>query len=291
MSKFQTALLSLLLLLAPMDAEGAAPPPATKKIQVHGHRGARARFPENTLPAFEYAIRVGVDVLELDLAVTKDDVLVVSHDPELHAPVCKGPQPKSVIRELTLAQLREWDCGAIQNPDFPKQQPVPGTRMPTLDEVLELGAKAHVEFNIETKIFKARPELTPTPERFAQLLVDAIRRHKLEKRVMIQSFDFRTLIAARQIAPEIRLSALYSGGVKNYVSLAQEAAKAEIISPHYFTLTSSRVEQAHKAGLIVVPWTANKPADWDKLIDAKVDAIITDDPEELIAYLKSKGLR
>src|SRR4249920_3499251 len=97
-------------------------------ILVHGHRGARARRPENTLPAFEYAIAQGVDALEMDMAVTKDNVLVVSHDPVLEGPVCTGPAAKAVIRELTLAQVREWDCGAKQNPAFPKQQAVPGTR-------------------------------------------------------------------------------------------------------------------------------------------------------------------
>lgn len=268
---------------------GAAEP--AKKIQVHGHRGARARMPENTLPAFQYALKVGVDVLELDLAVTKDNVLVVSHDPELHAPACTGPVKEAAIRELTFAQVREWDCGATKNPAFPDQQPVPGTRMPSLEEVFRLAAKTKVEFNVETNIFKNRPQLTPPPEEFAKLLVDMIRKFKLEKRVMIQSFDYRTLVAARKLAPKIRLSALYAGGIENYVKLAKEAANAEIISPHYLTLTKGRVEEAQAAGLKVVPWTANKPSDWDRLIEARVDAIISDDPEGLIAHLKSKGLR
>src|SRR3954449_13031175 len=79
-------------------------------IQVHGHRGARAMRPENTLPAFEYAIAAGVDALELDVAVTRDNVLVVSHDPELRAPVCSGPRDGAVIHELTLEEVRRWDC-------------------------------------------------------------------------------------------------------------------------------------------------------------------------------------
>src|SRR5215471_19104003 len=87
-------------------------------IQVHGHRGARAMRPENTIPAFEYAIQAGVDVLELDMAVTRDNVVVVSHDPYLQPPVCSGPKPKAVIHELTLAELREWDCGKVKNPGF-----------------------------------------------------------------------------------------------------------------------------------------------------------------------------
>ena len=114
---------------------------ASAQIQVHGHRGARAMRPENTLPAFEYAIAQGVDALELDMAVTRDNVIVVSHDPILHPPVCSGPRDRAVIHELTLAEVKQWDCGAKQNPGFPKQQTAAGTRMPTLDEVFDLAPK------------------------------------------------------------------------------------------------------------------------------------------------------
>src|SRR5437588_12753790 len=100
-------------------------------IAVHGHRGARAMRPENTLPAFEYAIAQGVDALELDMAVTKDGVVVVSHDPELRAPVCTGPRDAVAIHSLALSEVRQWDCGGQQNPQFPRQQPAPGTKMPT----------------------------------------------------------------------------------------------------------------------------------------------------------------
>ena len=268
-----------------------APAAEHKSIQVHGHRGARARMPENTLPAFEYAIEVGVDVLELDLAVTKDNVLVVSHDPILHAPVCTGPVESAVIHELTLKQVKEWDCGAVQNPGFKQQKTIPGTRMPTLDEVFALAPKGKFEFNIETKIFIDHPLYSPPPVEFARLVVDAVKRHKLEKRVMIQSFDFRTLVEARKLAPEIRLSALYEQGSKDFVTLSKEGAKAEIVSPQYRLVTTDKVIAAHAKGLQVVPWTANKPEDWDKLIRAGVDGIISDDPAALIAHLKSQGLR
>jgi glycerophosphoryl diester phosphodiesterase len=264
--------------------------PAAPKILVHGHRGARAMRPENTLPAFQYAIGIGVDVLELDMAVTKDNILVVSHDPYLEAPVCSGPQPKAMIHELTLAQVREWDCGKIRNPLFSKQTPVPGTRMPTLDEVFDLAPTSKVQFNIETKIFADHPERTPSPEEFVRLVLAMVRKHRLEDRVMLQSFDFRTLQAMKKVAPEIRLVALWEGGDRDFVSIAKEAG-ATIVSPAYKLVTPDKVRAAHAAGLEVVPWTANAPADWDKLVAAQVDAIISDDPAELIAYLKSKGLR
>ena len=262
---------------------------AASQILGHGHRGARAVRPENTMPAFEYALKIGADVLELDLAVTKDNVLVVSHDPKLSEAICTAPagwKGTNVIREMTLEQLRLWDCGAKRNPQFPRQEPVPGTKAPTLDEVFALAPRGTFEFNVETKIFAKQPELTPSPEEFSRLLLEAIRKHKLETRVIVQSFDFRTLRAMKAMAPEIRLSALFEpfgtwDPVKATVDLG-----APIISPHYRLVNPGFVERAHKAGLQVVPWTANEEAEWRKLADAKVDAIISDDPAALLAWLK-----
>lgn len=260
---------------------------ADKRPLVHGHRGARAVLPEGTLPAFEHAIAAGADVLELDLAVTKDNVLVVSHDSTINPVICSGPQLHAPIRQLTLQQVKQYDCGAKANPAYPKQKPVPGTRIPTLDEVLALAPRGAFEFNIETKISLDKPELAPSPEEFARLLIAAIRRHKLGSRTMVQSFDFRTLHAMKKLAPAIRRSALYNGKPRDFVDIAREA-DATVVSPHYTLVTKEQVDKAHAAGLQVVPWTPNEPAEWTSLIAAGVDAIITDDPASLIAFLKSR---
>ncbi len=257
------------------------------KILVHGHRGARAMRPENTIPAFQYAIAAGVDVLELDMAITKDNVVVVSHDPVLHPPVCSGPKPSANIHDLTLAEVREWDCGAVRNPNFPTQQTVPGTRIPTLDELFTFAEKSKVDFNIETKIFPDKPLLSPGPEKFVELVLAVIRKHKLEKRVILQSFDFRTLLVMKKLAPEIRRSALLENDDKrDFVQASKDAGDAPIVSPHFSLVTPERVAAAHAAGLQVVPWTVNTPAQWEKLVAANVDAIISDNPAALIAWLK-----
>lgn len=275
------AALTLLATLTVMGAE--------KKIIVHGHRGARALRPENTLPAFDYAIKAGVDVLELDMAVTKDNVIVVSHDPILHGPVCTGPRESAVIHELTVAEVKQWDCGKVQNPRFPKQQSIPGTRMPTLDEVFTLAQASQVEFNIETKIFLDKPQYTPSPEEFAKLVLAVVRKHKLEKRVILQSFDYRTLIAMKKLEPSIRRSALMEDYDKrDFVTAAGDAGNAEIVSPNDSLVTPKLVAEAHAAGLQVVPWTTNTPAGWERLVKAGVDAIISDDPAALIAWLKAR---
>jgi glycerophosphoryl diester phosphodiesterase len=267
-------------------ASGAAP-----RIQVQGHRGARAVLPENTLPAFEYAIQAGADVLELDLWVTADDVLVVHHDPLINTAICQGPEGERTIRKLTLEQVRQWDCGAKKNPDFPRQEPRPGTRIPTLDEVLALAPRGSFLFNIEMKSQPAKPELQPPAEPYARLVAEAVRKHKLERRVIVQSFDFALLRALRAVAPELRRAALYAGLPREFPDLAKDAGEAPVVSPHYSLVTPERVKRAHEAGLEVIPWTANTPELWDKLIDAGVDGIITDDPKGLIDHLRARGLR
>ena len=263
--------------------------PAAERILVHGHRGARARRPESTIPAFKFAIAAGVDALESDMAVTRDGVIVMSHDPVLQPPVCTGPEPSATIHLLSLAQVKQWDCGGTPNPKFPNQQPVAGERMPTLDELLDLAPLGHFDFNIETKSFPDKPELTPDPETFSFMVLQKIRQHKVEQRVILQSFDFRTLRAMHRLDKSIRLAALTENDPRDFVTIAKEA-DAGIISPHYNLVTPAKVKAAHNAGLQVVVWTANTPDIWDKLIAAKVDAIISDDPGELIQYLKSKGL-
>jgi glycerophosphoryl diester phosphodiesterase len=228
---------------------------------------------------------------------TKDNVLVVSHDPEMNPKICTGPAGlPHVIREMTLAQLKQWDCGAKQNPEFLKQKAIPGTRIPTFDEVLQLAKSTKVDLNVETKISPAKPQLTPSPEVFAQLVLDAVRNHKMESRLILQSFDWRTLAAMKKLAPAVRLSALYPIGAteaergRDHIAEAK-AAGFGIISPHFRVTSKASVERAHALGLQVVPWTANDAKTWDPLIEAQVDAIITDDPAALIAYLKQKGLR
>ena len=260
-----------------------------RRILVHGHRGARARRPENTLPAFRYAIEQGVDALELDVAVTKDNVPVVLHDPVINKDICSGPKTGIPIYTLTLAELKEYDCGAKQNPLFQTQVPVPGARVPTLDEVFDLGRGNNVQFNVETKIFADHPELTPGPDAFTKLILELIRDHGIEQRVILASFDPRTLRVMKKLGPSIRRAALFEVE-REWPEVAREF-EATHLNPLYSLVTKERVSWAHSGGLEVVPWTVNQPGDWAKLADDGVDAIISDDPASLIAWLKEKGLR
>ncbi len=286
--------LFFLFLAAALPSAGAAAP---RLPAVHGHRGSRGTVPENTLPAFEAALLAGADVLELDLGVTKDNVVVVSHEPNVTPERCIDmggnrllkPIP---IRSLTLAELKTYDCGTLTNPKFPQQVPVPGEHMPTLEEVFALvKGSAHeaakkTEFNIETKIFPYDPSLTPSPEEFAGLVAEVVKKHGMEKRTIVQSFDVRTLKAIKKIAPAIRTSQLTHESLVDIVP-ALKAAKADIWSPNYRWITPEVVKEVQAAGIKVAPWTINSKSEWDQVIAAGVDAIITDYPAALANHLET----
>ena len=261
------------------------------KILVHGHRGARTVRPENTLPAFEYAIAAGVDYIELDVSVTRDDVVVVNHDLTLNRSICQGPEGETAIRRLTLKQIKEWDCGALKNKDFPRQRPSPGARVLTLEEALALARKSKVQFNIELKMDAKKPELTPERPVFARMVVDLVKKHKLQQRVLLQSFDLPLMAELKKIVPDWTLAALYAGLPKDYTEISAEAGGMTMVNPQYMLVSKAEVAKAHASGLKVAAWTANSADVWDKLIDAGVDGIITDDPAALIEHLKAKGLR
>ena len=231
----------------------------------------------------------GVDALELDVVVTKDDVVVVAHDPVINPAICCGPQPGTPIRELALAQLREYDCGARSNPEFPAQLPVPGTRIPTLDEVFALGQGNSVQFNVEIKIFADYPDLTPAPDTFACIILDAIRRNDLKRRVMIQSFDARILRAVNRLDSSVPRGALFATE-RDWSEVVKEF-EPTILGPEHHFVTPERVARAHGDGLQVAAWTANQPEDWKRLAAANLDAIIADDPAALIHWLAAERLR
>ena len=177
---------------------------AETKTLVEGHRGSRATHPENTLPAFQHALKVGADILELDLAMTKDGHLVVAHDPYINPRICLDPKGKKfknkpIIYHMTLKEVQKYDCGSLVNPQFPNQKPHPKTSIPTFVKVLSLARhNSKIKFNVETKIFSKYPHVTPSPKVFVTAILKVIKKYKLEKRVILQSFDPRTLIEAKK---------------------------------------------------------------------------------------------
>jgi glycerophosphoryl diester phosphodiesterase len=292
-------------------------------FDLQGHRGARGLAPENTLPAFERALDIGVTTLELDIGVTSDGVVVIHHDPYLNPAITrdaggqwlagsKGP----LIKTLTLAQLQAHDVGRI-NPQTPyartfdAQQPRDGTRVPTLaslfDRVKALGAN-DVRFNIETKINPGEPDGTVDAEAMTRALLKVIEDAGMTKRVTIQSFDWRSLQLVQRIAPSIPTVCLtvqttnndnvqggaWTAGLKiadhGSVPKLVKAAGGAVWSPNGGALTEPLLKEAQALGLKVIPWTINNPADMERLIAWGVDGIITDYPDRLRGVMQARGM-
>ena len=304
----------------------AALPMAAAAFDLQGHRGARGLAPENTLAAFRTALAIGVTTLETDLAVTKDDVVVLSHEPAPFPPLARvdgawiaasGPP----IRTLTLAELERYDIGRTDPASgygkaFPQQQPSDGERFPTLDELYALAAAAGkpVRFNVETKITPGSGASTADADTFARLVVARIVAAGMEARTTVQSFDWRTLVAVKRLAPAIETVCLTSEGgsfdtVKPDASgrspwhagfaLAAQgdsvpslvaAAGCAVWSPNHASLTPERLADAKARGLRVVPWTVNDPADMGRLVDWSVDGLITDYPDRARKVLAERGV-
>jgi glycerophosphoryl diester phosphodiesterase len=297
-------------------------------FDLQGHRGARGLRPENTLAAFAFALDLGVSTLELDCAVTRDGVVVVSHDPVLNPDHTRDREgrflaaPGPPIASLDLADLQRYDVGRLRPGSdyaarFPDQQPVDGQRIPRLADVFAL-ARAHgddqVRFNVETKLSPLEPDVTPGPEAFAKAVVDAVRAAGMESRTTVQSFDWRTLLIVRRIAPGIATVALtdqqpgedtieagrpgpspwlggldvddFGGSVPKVVAASGAAAW----SPNYLDLDAGLVREAHALGLRVVPWTVNDPAEMRRVLDLGVDGLISDRPDLLRAELEARGI-
>ncbi|MCA9664920.1 MAG: hypothetical protein KC503_05005 [Myxococcales bacterium] len=272
-----------------------------RAIEVQGHRGARARRAENTLSAFRYAISVGVDTLELDVAVTRDDKLVVTHDLVLSRTLCRRRAGKRLVklardvavRSLTRAELDRYTCSAVPNPRFPAQKLRPGGEpIASLEQVLELARRARrpLRLNIETKCVPDRRDLSPPPARFVKLVAGALAKAGLTARATLQSFDHRVLAVARRVAPELARVVLVAESRPDYVAVAR-AVGARVVSPNQHWIDARDVKAMHAAGLRVVPWTVNGARAWRRVIALGVDGIISDDPAGLLRYLRRHGQR
>lgn len=265
----------------------------SKTIDIQGHRGARWWRPENTLPAFQFAIANGATTLELDTLITKDNQVVVAHDPFINPVICQHSDGSAVegqiaIRNLTLKEVQAFDCGSKINPRFPNQVPVPKTSIPTLADVLDQALKGNkkIHFNIETKIDPTTPELAPDPESFTKLVFDVIRKKHALGQVTLQSFDFRTLKVAKRLAPKVpRVALVENRPAGNLVELLK-SSDANILSPSYEWLKPEDIEVLHHAGFKVIPWTVNDKSEWQRLIAMGVDGIITDNPKDLAALVQ-----
>jgi len=308
------------------------------RLDIQGHRGARGLLPENTLPAFERGIDLGVTTLELDVAVTRDGVVVVSHDASLNPDITRGPDGAFLadrgpaIHDLAYDEVLRYDVGRL-NPGrgyakaFPEQQAVDGTRIPRLADLFELARRKgdRVRFNVEIKSDPTRPELSLAPEPFARAVLEVIRRAGMERRVTIQSFDWRPLEVVQRLAPGIETAYLtvratgfdtmcpgaaagkrdappaecasspWTGSLqyRDYGSVPKmvKAAGGRIWSPRYQDVDEAVLRESHALGLRVIVWTVNEPAVIAKMLELGVDGIISDRPDVVMKLARDRAAR
>lgn len=267
------------------------------KIGVQGHRGCRGLLPENSLPAFEKAIDLGVNTLELDIAITKENEVVVSHEPFMSRTICYNPEGEPMdetmdmkynLYEMTHEEIKRFDCGSQFHPGFLNQEKVK-THKPLLSEVFELvkSKDSQVKFNIE---IKSKPEYyglyTPHPKAYVTLVLDEIEQQQMFNRVNLQSFDIAILEEIKQQFPKMKVALLVDDNETIESKLKTLSFKPEILSPYYKLLTAESVADYQSQGFQVIPWTINDKDELKEMISWKVDAIITDYPDLLIQLLK-----
>ena len=292
-------------------------------LEIEGHRGARGLLPENTLPAFEHAIALGVDGLEFDIGLTRDGVPVVHHDPALdpdHTRDASGAWLASsgpLLRNLDMTALSGFDVGRVRTGGptanrFPHQEPRDGARIPTLAEVLALGRRpgaGAVRFSIEIKLSPLEPGKTAEPEAVAKAVVATVRKEDMSPRASVRAFDWRVLREIRALAPDLPIGCLtveqswrdtvlrdrpgpspWAAGLNIHehggsVPRMVHRFGGPVWSPFYSDLSAESFAEARSLGLKVVVWTVNEVSDMRALARLGVDGIVTDYPDRAIEAL------
>ncbi|MCK6617085.1 MAG: glycerophosphodiester phosphodiesterase [Cyclobacteriaceae bacterium] len=280
----------------------------TPKFDLQGHRGARGLKPENTIPSFIVALEAGVTTIELDVVITKDKQVVVSHEPWMAADICLKPDGTQItesearsinIYQLTYKEVKQYDCGSKGNVRFPDQEKLKISK-PLLKDVIasvEDHIKSYtlyeVDYNIEIKSAKTGDgKYHPLPDEFSDLVYNLLSQYLPMERIIIQSFDFRVLQYWHNKYPSVRLAALVENTKSIDENLKELGFMPSVYSPYYKLLTEEKIKELKALKLRVIPWTVNEPEDMKRLRAWGVDGLITDYPNraaELGLGLKGKN--
>jgi glycerophosphoryl diester phosphodiesterase len=301
MSKFREVaeLLLLVALIFACHASKKVSDPLLPTFDIEGHRGCRGLMPENTIPAMMKALELGVTTLEMDAVITKDKQVILSHEPFFNHEITTGPDGNYVteqderklnIYKMTYAQTQTYDVGLKPHPRFPNQRRLKATK-PLLREVIDnveayhkLNGGTPVFYNIETKSNPATDnQYHPAPDEFVNTLMKVINSARITDRVIIQSFDFRTLQVMHKKYPAVKTAALIEDYDKRPLEdqLKVLGFMPTVYSPAYSLVTKELVAKCHERHIKVIPWTVNDKAAIDSLKAVGVDGIITDYPDLL----------
>jgi glycerophosphoryl diester phosphodiesterase len=282
-----------------MNKSSGLPPQITFDVQ--GHRGCRGLMPENTIPAMIKSIQLGVTTLEMDVVITADKKVILSHEPFMSWEIATSPEGKSItfkeeknynIYRMDFAAVSSWDVGSRPHLRFPRQEKMKVSK-PLLEEVIDsveaYVKKNHlspVQYNIETKCQPSTDNIFhPEPAEFIDLLMEIISKKQLMARVIIQSFDVRTLKVMHEKFRNVSTALLVEGFSKQ--SLAenlQELGFVPVIySPEFNLVNAGMVAACKEKGMKLIPWTVNDKASIDKLKALGVDGIITDYPDLMLS--------
>lgn len=291
-------ILSTILLLGCLQLTSAQ----TKKFEVQAHRGGAGLYPENTLIAMLNAAAMGVEVLELDVHITQDGQVVLSHDPyflpkKALAPggdfIESGGTMRHLIYNMPYEKVKSYDVGLLPQKQFPTRQNV-GASIPLLSDIFTQVEDYTKRFNLPAIRYsieiKSHPfkddRMTPRFDKYTEAVMDVVYKHKLQNRVIIQSFDVRTLEYMHKFYPEITLSYL----VNKSGNIAKDLSKLnfipQIYSPNYKKVSQKMVDLAHKLDIKVIPWTVNKRSNLTYMLQVGVDGVITDYPNRINNWLK-----
>lgn len=289
----------LLLLLFTIVTSSCTSDENSQDFDLQGHRGARGLLPENTIPGFLKAVDLGVDTIELDLVVTGDRQLLISHEPWFNhlistkpdgTPVTEDEQMNYNIFEMTYAETQQFDVGKRGNPNFPAQTPVEATKplfkdaIRTIEEYISENELPSVAYNIETK---SNPDqygiYYPHPDEFAQLLYDELsdlnEEFNLFDRVTVQSFDPATLIEYRKLNKQTAIAMLVYTQDPMESFIETLGFTPEVWSPDYRLVNPELIRKAHEQNMDVIPWTVNTISEMQQLLKLGADGIITDYPD------------
>ena len=275
----------------------------TKPFSIEGHRGARGYLPENTIPSFKKALEQGADTLELDVVVTKDGKLVVSHEAWFNPVISLDPsgnriapekQRENNIYKMTYEEVKQFDVGSIGNKDFPMQEKMKVVK-PLLSELFTEISKyvkekkiAKPRYNIEIKTEGVAGDdvFHPKMDILAKLVFDEIKKGKMLDHVIVQSFDVRPLKEMRKLAPKLPLALLV--GNKNGVekNLEDLGFNPDTYSPHYGLVDAAMIATLRTKGIKIVPWTVNEIADLERMKAFDLNGIITDYPDRAVKVFK-----
>ncbi|MBS1680591.1 MAG: glycerophosphodiester phosphodiesterase [Bacteroidetes bacterium] len=280
----------------------------TPKFDVQGHRGARGLMPENSIPAFLLALDSGVTTIEMDLAITSDKQVIVSHDAYMNSNFCLDPNGNEIkptdekkynIYRMTYEQVRLCDCGSKGNPEFPQQlktktiKPLLADVIVAVENHIKNFGRYEVDYNIEIKGSPRTDEkFYPKPNVFSDLVFNLIDEYLPWNRVVIQSFDMRVLKYWHQKHPQVRLALLIENLKTINENLSDLGFVPDLYSPEFHLLDKNEIIFLHGktptretkstnnlARLRVVPWTVNEEIDMKELKEMGVDGIITDYPD------------